>query len=147
MKKTAELVKADAKKSGKYVVGTVVLSGKTYTIVSIGANALKGAGKLTSVSIGNNVVSVGKNAFAGCKKLKSVVIGKKVKSIGAGAFTGCKKLGSVKFQGTAVKKIGKKAFAGTAKKITVKVPKKLKKNKNFKKKLVKAGMSKKVKVR
>ncbi|MEY8427661.1 glycoside hydrolase family 2 TIM barrel-domain containing protein [Lachnospiraceae bacterium 46-15] len=147
VKKTAELIKADTKKSGKYTVSTVMLNGKKYTVIAIAANGFKGAGKLTSVSIGSNVASIGKNAFAGCKKLKSIVIGRKVKSIGAGAFAGCKKLGSVKFQGTAVKKIGKKAFTGTAKKITVKVPKKLKKNKNFKKKLTKAGMSKKVKIR
>jgi hypothetical protein len=53
----------------------------------------------------------------------------------------------VTFKGTAVKSIGSKAFKGTAKKITVKVPKKLKKNKKFKQKLTKAGMSKKLKVK
>lgn len=149
-KKTVELTKGDAKaKSAK--IDKVKIDGIDCTVVSIGANAFKGAKNLTSVTIGDSVTSIGKNAFAGAKKLKSVVVGKAVKTIGASAFSGCKKLAKVTFKGTAVSKIQSKAFKGTSKKVTVKIPKSLKKNKKkstaFKKKLTKAGMSKKLKLK
>lgn len=149
-KKTVELTKGDIKaKSEK--IDKVKIDGIDCTVVSIGANAFKGAKNLTSVTIGSGVTSIGKNAFAGAKKLKSVVVGKAVKTIGASAFSGCKKLAKVTFKGTAVSKIQGKAFKGTAKKVTVKIPKSLKKNKKkataFKKKLTKAGMSKKLKLK
>lgn len=149
-KKTVELTKGDAKaKSAK--IDKVKIDGIDCTVVSIGANAFKGAKNLTSVTIGTGVTSIGKNAFASAKKLKSVVVGKAVKTIGASAFSGCKKLAKVTFKGTAVSKIQGKAFKGTAKKVTVKIPKSLKKNKKkataFKKKLTKAGMSKKLKLK
>lgn len=149
-KKTVELTKGDAKaKSAK--IDKVKIDGIDCTVVSIGANAFKGAKNLTSVTIGTGVTSIGKNAFASAKKLKSVVVGKAVKTIGASAFSGCKKLAKITFKGTAVSKIQGKAFKGTAKKVTVKIPKSLKKNKKkataFKKKLTKAGMSKKLKLK
>lgn len=106
------------------VPNTIEIDKKTYTVTEIGNNAFKNCSKATQATIGKNVKKIGSNAFAGCKKLKKVI-----------------------FKGTAVKTIGKKAFKGTNKKMTVKVPKKLKKNKNFKKKLTKAGMSKKLKIK
>ena len=90
------------------------------------------------------MTSIGKNAFANCKGITSVTIGKKVKTIDASAFFNCKKLNKVTFKGTAVKTM---AFKGTKKNITVSVPKKLKKNKSFKKKLKNAGMNKNLKIK
>ncbi|MCI9416431.1 MAG: leucine-rich repeat protein [Eubacterium sp.] len=93
------------------------------------------------------VTEISNNAFKNCAQATQVTIGKNVKKIGASAFFGCKKLRKVIFKGTSVKKIGKKAFKGTHKKMVVKVPKKFRKNKAFKKKLTSAGMSKKVKIK
>ncbi|MCI8786852.1 MAG: leucine-rich repeat protein [Eubacterium sp.] len=147
VKKTVALTAGNKKLAGKLTIDKVKIGTVSCTVVSIADNAFKKADKLSGVTIGSSVTSIGKNAFANCKKLKSVVIGKSVKTIGKNAFNGCKILKTVTFKGTAVKSIGSKAFKGTAKKITVKVPKKLKKNKKFKQKLTKAGMSKKLKVK
>lgn len=145
--KTVELKTGNKTKKGKLTIDKVSINGVTCTVTSIGANAFKKASKLTSVVIGSSVTSIGKNAFANASGLKSVTIGKKVKTIEAGAFSGCKKLNSVIFKGTAVKTIKKQAFKGTSKKMNVKVPKSLKKNKKFKKKLTSAGMSKTLKIK
>ena len=146
-KKTVQLTKGNKKKKGKLTIGTVTINTIKCTVTSISANAFKNATKLTSVSIGDNVTSIGKNAFANCKGITSVTIGKKVKTIDASAFFNCKKLNKVTFKGTAVKTIKAKAFKGTKKNITVSVPKKLKKNKSFKKKLKNAGMNKNLKIK
>lgn len=144
--KTVQLKTGNKAKKGKLTIDKVVINGETCTVTAIGANAFKKA-KATSVVLGSGVTSIGKNAFANSAKLKSVTIGKAVKSIQSGAFSGCKKLSNVIFKGTSVKTIQKKAFKGTSKKITVKVPKKLKKDKKFKKKLTGAGMNKKLKIK
>ena len=97
------------------------------------------------------VTQIGKNAFKGYSKLKTLTIGKNVTTIGANSFNGCKKLSKVTFKGTAVKTIKSGAFKKTSSKITVSVPKSLKKNTKkanaFKKKLIKSGMSKKLKLK
>ena len=109
-------------KSGKSVKvpATVKISGYTYKVTTIKANAFKGNKKLKSVTIGANVKSIEKNAFYGCTKLTSVTIQSKVLS-----------------------KVGAKAFAKGSKKVTVTVPKK--KANAYKKLLKKAGISKKAK--
>ena len=93
------------------------------------------------------VTSIKAKAFANKKKLKSVTIGKNIKTIGKQAFFKCPKLNKITFKGTAVTKIGAKAFAKGAKKPTVTTPKKMKKKalNSFKKKMKKAGLSKKAK--
>ncbi len=171
-KKTVELVSGNVNKSGKLTVDKVMVNNVECTVTSIAANAFKKSSKITSVKIGNgvksigknafanctkltsvivgsNVITIGKNAFKDCKKLKSVTIGKKVKTIDASSFSGCKLLNKLTFKGTNVKNIKGKAFKGTAKSITVKVPKSLKgkKRTDFKNKLIKAGISKNVKIK
>lgn len=138
--KTVSVTACDKNKSGKLTLDKVTIGQTSCTVVSIADNAFKKANKLTSVTIGDSITSIGKNAFANCKKLKSVVFGKQVKNIGAKAFLGCKVLKNVKFKGSTLPKIGKSAFKNTKSMIKVKAPKKLKKNKNFKQKLTKAGM-------
>lgn len=93
------------------------------------------------------VTSIKAKAFANKKKLKSVTVGKNIKTIGKQAFFKCPKLNKITFKGTAVTKIGAKAFAKGAKKPTVTTPKKMKKKalNSFKKKMKKAGLSKKAK--
>lgn len=59
--RTAEYVKP-AKKSctSASIPNTVKISGKTYQVTGIGANAFKGCTKLKKVSIGKNVEKIGK---------------------------------------------------------------------------------------
>ena len=126
-KKTVAVVKGENKKAKKVTIpATVTIDNVSCTVVRIDTNAFKGYTNLKSVTIGKNVTSIGKNAFNGCKKLTKV-----------------------KFNGTAVKQIKGGAFKKTNKKMTVNVPKKLKKKQRtaFKKKLTKAGMSKKLKMK
>ncbi len=89
-------------KAKKIVIPAVVsLSGNRYKVTGIGANAVKGNKKITSVTVGKNVTTIGKNAFANCKNLKSVVI-----------------------KSAKLKKVTKNAFKGIHKKAVIKVPKK-----------------------
>lgn len=127
--KTVAITKAANKKATKITIpATVKVNGETCKVVQINANAFKGCSRLKSVTIGKNVTTIQKNAFNSCKKLSKVI-----------------------FKGTAVKTIKSGAFKKTASKITVTVPKSLKKNKKalktFQKKLTKAGINKKVKIK
>lgn len=131
------ILTAGDKKSKKIKIDTVTIDNKRYTVVGIGANAFKG-GKMKSVTIGSGITSIGKNAFSGCKSMTSVTIGKDVQKIEGGAFSKCSKLKTVSFKG-APKTIAKNSFKGTKVK-TVKVPKKVKKDKKFLQKVKKAGM-------
>lgn len=90
--KTAEYVKP-AKKSctSADIPKTVKISGKTYKVTGIAANAFKGCSKLEEVEIGENVKTIGKKAFYGCKKLDCIIIYTTKltsKNVGADAFKG-----------------------------------------------------------
>ena len=116
---TAKLIKGTD--TAKLTIDTVSYNGKTYKIVEIGDKAFNGCKKkLKKVTIGANVETIGKNAFKGCKKLNTVTVKNKSK----------------------LKKVGSGAFKKTAKGISIKLPKTLKKNKNLKKLIQKAGIKK-----
>lgn len=90
--RTAEYVKP-AKKgcTSASIPNTVKISGKTYQVTGIGANAFKGCTKLKKVSIGKNVEKIGKKAFYGCGNLKNVIINTTKltsKNVGADAVKG-----------------------------------------------------------
>ena len=137
---TVELVIGDINQATANIgTAPVMIDGKPYTVTAIQANAYKGSKKLKKVQIGDSIVSIGKSAFASCQKLTSVTFGKAVTTIDGAAFSKCKKLKTVTFKGTAVKTIKKKSFNGSKVK-KVKVPKSLKKNKAFLKKVQRAGM-------
>ena len=127
------------------IPATIKISGITYKVTSIKADAFKGNKKITKVTIGKNVTEIGKNAFSGCTKLKTVIIGNNVKSIGANAFSGCKNLKNITVKSTKLtkKNVGNKAFAGTSKNAVVKVPSK--KLKLYKSLLQSKGIDKKAK--
>ncbi|MBQ7067217.1 MAG: Ig-like domain-containing protein [Lachnospiraceae bacterium] len=94
------------------IKSTVKLSGKSYKVTAIEANAFKKCKKLTKVTIGKNVKTIGKNAFYKSAKLKKIVIKSKI-----------------------LKKVGKNALKGINKKAIIQVPKskKTKYKKLFKK--------------
>ena len=112
---------------------------------------IPGTIKDSSTGITLKVTQIQANAFKNCRKLKSVTIGKNVTTIQKNSFYGCRKLAKVTFKGTSVKTIKSGAFKKTSSKMTVKVPKNLKKNRKkvaaFKKKLIKSGMNKNLKLK
>ncbi len=146
--KTVSFKKPANKNITKAVIpATVKLSGITYKVTGISANAFSGCSKLKTVTIGKNVTSIGAKAFYKCKKLtklsipskvtkieklafaecsglKTVTIGKNTTFIGDKAFYKCKKLSKVVIPAK-IKKIGKAAFSGCSKlkSITIKTSK------------------------
>ena len=116
-KKTVEYVKP-AKKTytNVSIPATVKISGKTYKVTAISANAFKGMTKLKKVTIGKNVGKIGAKAFYKCKNLRQITIASTTLSSG---------------------KVAGNAFSGTKKKAVVKVPKS--KYNAYKKFLLKKG--------
>lgn len=125
-KKTAALAAITDKNITKMnVPATVVIGGTAYKVVQIGAGA-----------------------FQGCKKLKKLILGKNITTIGKEAFINCRELKTIQLKGSALKTIKQGAFKKTAAKITVDAKKMTKKQKDMLgKKLKKAGISKRVRVK
>ena len=98
--------KANTKAKAITIPSTIRVSGITYKVTSIGANAFKNCKKLTTVTIGANVKSIAAKAFNNCPKLKKVTIKTVLLS---------------------KKTAGKKCFSKVNKKMVIKVPKKVKK--------------------
>lgn len=101
------------------VPDTVMISGKTYKVVEIGAKA-----------------------FYGMKGLQTVVIGANIQKIGNGAFCKCKKVKDITIYSSEIKTMGKNAWKGVTKGAKVHVP--AAKLKAYKRMMKKAGMSPKV---
>ena len=125
-KKTAILVSVINKKAAKLnVPATVKIKGVTCTVTEVGANVMKGNTKLKKVILGKNVTTIGKQAFMNCKNLKSIQL-----------------------KGSALKNIKSGAFKKTGTKVTVSAKKVAKKQKaKLLKKMKKAGLSKKAKIK
>ena len=105
--KEVNFSKANSKAKAITVPSTIKVSGITYKVTSIGANA-----------------------FKNCKKLKTVTIGTNVKTIKAKAFNKCPNLKKVTIKTTQLNKktASKKSFSKVNKKMIIKVPKKVKKS-------------------
>ena len=98
--------KTNAKAKSITVPNTIKVSGITYKVTSIGANAFKNCKKLTFVCVGANVVKITNGAFNNDPALKTVII---------------------KTMKLTKKTVSKKAFNKVNKKMVIKVPKKVKK--------------------
>ena len=70
------------------------------SVTSIGANAFRACGGLTSITIPDSVTSIGANAFRACGGLTSITIPDSVTSIGNYAFYNCSNLTDVYYTGT-----------------------------------------------
>jgi hypothetical protein len=87
---TVSVTYGEVKYSGDVVIPEqVIYNGKTYSVRSIGSNAFKECGDLTSIAIPNSVESIGWDAFAYCSRLSSVTIPNSVYHIGESAFAYC----------------------------------------------------------
>ena len=94
-KTSVEYTKPIAKRAAVNIPAAVKLSGKTFNVTKISANAFRNNRVMKSLTIGSNVTTIGANAFYGCKNLNTVVIKTAKltsKTVGANAFakTGAK---------------------------------------------------------
>ena len=81
------------------------------SVTTIGANAFRGCGGITSVMLGDQLTSIGDEAFSDCTSLLSVSIPNSVTAIGANAFKGCTSLLAITIP-SSVTAIGSRAFDG-----------------------------------
>ena len=102
------------------IPNTIVISGATYKVTTVGANAFKNNKKLKTIIIPNNVTTIGSSAFYGCTSLGKVKKGVNIKKIGDKAFYNCKSLSSITMS-KKLTSIGKAAFYKciSLKKITI----------------------------
>ena len=124
--KTAKLVSVMNRKAMKLnVPATVKINGVICKVVEVCAKVMKGNTRLKKVILGKNIAKIGKQAFSGCKNLKMV-----------------------QMKGKALKTVQSGAWKNTHAKMVVSAKKMAKKQKAaLFKKLKRAGMSKKGKVK
>ena len=78
------------------IPATVTYQGKAYPVTSIGEQAFRACGGMTSVTLPNTITSIGHHAFYYCHGLTSIEIPNSVKSIGYNAFELCDGLTEVR---------------------------------------------------
>ena len=118
---TASVARNNVVSGAVVIPDSVVYSGNTYIVTSIGDSAFYYLKGLTSVTIPNSVTSIGSYAFSGCSGLTSVTIPNSVTSIGDRAFSGCSGLTSVTI-GNSMTYIGNYAFSGCSGLTSVTIP-------------------------
>ena len=77
------------------IPSSVIINNKTYSIISIGAEAFARCVDLLDVEIPNTVLSIKNEAFSGCKGLTSIELPSNVETIGNSAFQDCTGLTTV----------------------------------------------------
>ncbi len=151
-KKTVRAEGVKSKKNKKFSVNiltTVTIKGTKCNVTEVKEKAFYKFTKITKVTIGSKVTKIGKQAFEGCKAVTTLNVNGDVKTFDKQSFNGCSKLKKVVFKGKKVPAFKSKAFKGTASNMTVTLNKKMsKKNKaKMKNALLKAGVSKKAKIK
>ena len=91
------------------------------SVTTIGDDAFRLCGSLTSVTIPNSVTTIGGYAFSECGSLTSVTIPNSVTTIGVGAFSLCKSLTFVTIPNS-VTTIGWNTFSGCTSLTSVTIP-------------------------
>ena len=105
------------------IPSTVTISGKEYTVTSIGYLAFSDCSSLTSIEIPSGVTYIGDRAFIACSSLTSIEIPSGVTSIGYEAFYGCSSLTSVIFgENSQLSSIGGSAFEGCSSLTSLEIP-------------------------
>lgn len=90
-------------------------------VTSIGEDAFRNCGTLTSVVIPEGVTSIGWHAFSGCSSLTSITIPEGVTGIGWCAFSGCSSLTSITIP-EGVTSIGGRAFSYCSSLTSITIP-------------------------
>ena len=91
---TVAYIKPITKKSSVVIPAQITVSGKTYKVTTICANAFSKNTTVRKVVIGKNISKIGKEAFYGCKNLKKIQVESKklsAKHVGSNAFKGINK--------------------------------------------------------
>ena len=100
---------------------TVIYSGNTYSVTSIGESAFYGCSGLTSITIPNSVTSIGYYAFYGCSGLTSINIPSGITKIGNGTFKNCTSLSSITIPNS-ITSIDSAAFSGCIELTSINIP-------------------------
>ena len=100
---------------------TVINSGNTYAVTTIGDNAFWSFEDLTSIIFPNSLISIGESAFYKCTGLTSLIIPNSVTSIERWAFKGCTGLTSLDISNS-VTSIGVSSFSDCTGLTTVTIP-------------------------
>lgn len=74
------------------IPATITYDANTYTITSIGDEALKGKTNIVYIHMPNTIISIGTRAFSGCTKLSEISIPNSVTNIANDAFSSCTSL-------------------------------------------------------
>ena len=107
---TVEVIENSPRYSGDInIPETVVNSGITYTVTSIGNFAFFYCQDLKSISLPDSVTAIGASAFEQCTYLTNINIPNNVTSIGSQVFSGCSSLTSINIPDN-VTSIGDSAF-------------------------------------
>ena len=74
------------------VESSVIISGTTYIVSSIGNSAFNDCSSLNSIILPNTITSIGTSAFQSCSGLSSITLPNSITSIGDEAFANCSNL-------------------------------------------------------
>ena len=97
--------------SGDIVIPeSIIWSGKTYSVTSIGEGAFYACFELTSITIPNSVKVIKDGAFSECGSLSTINMGDGVTTIGNSSFSGCCSMKSITLPNN-LTSIGEWAFA------------------------------------